>query len=223
MMPGVLKAAIFDWDGVVVDSSSAHKESWERLAAKRGLSLPENHFARSFGRKNQTIIPEIYQWATDPEEVEELGAAKEDLYREILRESGLDPLPGAIDLFKSLKKAGVPMAVGTSTPRKNVETVIGMIGAEGFFDAVISAEDVSRGKPDPEVFLKAAQALGVQPGDCVVFEDAVYGIEAALAGGMKAVALTTTHSRDVFRDTRPDRIVGNLCDVDLEMLQGLWN
>lgn len=218
----MLKGALFDWDGVVVDSSAAHRESWERLAEERGLALPENHFALGFGRKNQVIIPEIYKWATDPEAIEELGHRKEAIYREILIESGLEPLPGAIDLFHELKAAGIPMAVGTSTPLKNVETVIGLIGAAGMFDAIISAEDVSHGKPDPEVFLKGAAALGVEPQDCVVFEDAVYGIEAGLAGGMKVVALTTTHPAAYFDDVQPHKIVRDLSQVSISLLRGLW-
>ncbi len=219
----MLKAAIFDWDGVVVDSSSAHKTSWELLAEQRGLPLPENHFALGFGKKNQTIIPSIYKWSQDPAEIEELGYAKEQLYRKILRDSGSDPsLPGAVELFKMLKAVGIPMAVGTSTPRENVDLVIEIIGAHGFFDAIISAEDVSHGKPDPEVFLKGAEALGVNPADCVVFEDATYGIEAALAGGMKAVCLTTTHEKEYFQSVSPHAFVRNLSDVSLSLLSALW-
>jgi HAD superfamily hydrolase (TIGR01509 family) len=219
----MLKAAIFDWDGVVVDSSAAHKASWELLAKQRGLPLPENHFVLGFGKKNQTIIPGLYKWSQDPEEIEELGYAKEQLYRSILRESGADPsLPGAIRLFKELKAAGILMAVGTSTPRENVNLVIELIGAQGFFEAVVSAEDVSHGKPDPEVFLKGAEALAVDPADCVVFEDATYGIEAALAGGMKAVCLTTTHEKGYFDSVIPHAFVRDLSDVNLPMLTSLW-
>ncbi len=214
--------AIFDWDGVVVDSSSAHRESWERLAGERGLSLPENHFARSFGRKNEVIIPEIYQWATDPGKIAELGRRKEALYREIITDTGLEPLPGALEVFRELKTAGIPMAVGTSTPGRNVEAVIRLIGAEGFFTAIIPAEEVTHGKPDPEVFLKGAAALGVAPEACVVFEDATYGVEAALAGGMKAVALTTTYPAETFKPLRPHRIVRNLGDVSVAFLEDLW-
>lgn len=221
-MQTMLQAAIFDWDGVVVDSSAAHLESWERIAEERGLPLPENHFALGFGKRNQVIIPDIYRWSKDPDEIEELGNRKEALYREILATTGLVPLPGAIELFRQLKSAGIPMAVGTSTPRENVDTVIHMIGADGFFDAVISAGDVARGKPDPEVFLKAGDALGVEPANCVVFEDAVYGIEAALAGGMKAVALLTTHPAAHFDGTRPHAFIRDLSEVDQEFLQALW-
>jgi len=218
----MLKAAIFDWDGVVIDSSRPHRLSWERLARERGLALPPNHFERGFGKKNQTIIPEIYKWSSDPEEIEELGNAKEALYRKILEEEGLNPLPGAVRLFRELKEAGIPIAVGTSTPHANVECVIKLIGADGFFDAVIAAEDVDRGKPDPEVFLMGARKLGVAPEDCVVFEDSAHGIEAALAGGMRAVCLTTTHPRDHFHDHPPDRFVADLSEVNLEFLQSLW-
>jgi beta-phosphoglucomutase family hydrolase len=218
----MLEAVIFDWDGVVVDSSSAHKASWEQLAEERNLVLPEDHFTLSFGRVNKVIIPEIFRWTLDPEQIKELADRKELLYREILKETGLEPLPGALDLFNNLRDAGIPMAVGTSTPLENVKAVIEMIGAQDNFDAIISSEDVSRGKPDPEVFLKAASALGAAPENCVVFEDAIYGIQAALAAGMKAVALTTTHRVKHFDSTWPHRIVGNLEDVSLSMLLNLW-
>lgn len=218
----MLRAAIFDWDGVVVDSSSAHERSWELLAEERGLLLPPNHFHLGFGRKNAVIIPEIYGWSQDPDEIRELGERKEALYRDILDQTGLDALPGAIQLFRNLRKAGIPVAVGTSTPRVNVDHVMHLIGAEGLVDVIISADDVARGKPDPEVFLKAAAAVGVPAADSVVFEDAVYGIEAAHAGGMKVVALATTHPVDYLEPSRPHRIVPNLASVSLPFLYGLW-
>ncbi len=219
----MLEAVIFDWDGVVVDSSAAHKASWEMLAEERNLLLPDDHFTLSFGRVNKVIIPEIFRWTLDPEMIEELGNRKEALYREILEETGLDPLPGALEIMESLQDAGIPIAVGTSTPRKNVETVIDLIGAGGLFDVIISSEDVQKGKPDPEVFLKAADALDAEPADCVVFEDSLYGIQAALSAGMKAVALTTTHRIRHFDTTWPHRIVNTLSDVSLSMLLNLWN
>ncbi len=221
-MRPMLKAALFDWDGVVVDSSAAHKRSWELLAQERGLPLPENFFPLGFGRKNSVIIPDIYGWTRDPREIAELGDRKEALYREILARTGIEPLPGALELFRALRAAGIPMAVGTSTPRANVDAVLALIGADGCFDAIIAAEDVTHGKPHPEVFLKAAAALGAPPAGCVVFEDAVYGIEAALAAGMKAVALTTTHPAESFAAVRPHRIVPDLAAVNLELLRGLW-
>ena len=200
----------------------AHKASWELLAEERNLVLPDDHFTMSFGRVNKVIIPEIFGWTSDPELIAQLGKRKEQLYRDILKETGLDPLPGVHDLMESLKAAGIPMAVGTSTPRENVDAVSSMIGVSGYFDAIISSEDVQKGKPDPEVFLKAADALNTEPGNCVVFEDSLYGVQAALSGGMKAVALTTTHRIRHFDTTWPHRIVNSLADVNLELLVNLW-
>lgn len=216
----MLKAALFDWDGVVVDSSKAHKESWEMLARERNLPLPPDHFAKSFGRKNEVIIPDIYQWSDDPEEIKELGHAKETLYLKLLGEWGLEALPGVEDLLNGLKAAGIPCAVGTSTPRSNLDYALKVLGFADCFSALVTAEDVNRGKPDPEVFLKGAEALGVDPADCVVFEDAVYGIDAALAGNMKAVAVLTSHPREKFDHAH--LVVEHLTEVNVDRLRTLW-
>jgi HAD superfamily hydrolase (TIGR01509 family) len=217
----MLRAALFDWDGVIVDSSAAHKESWEMLARERGLPLPPNHFARSFGRKNAVIIPEIYKWSQDPAEIEELGKAKEHLYLKLLGEWGLEALPGVETLLRALNAAGIPCAVGTSTPKSNIDYALDALGFHDHFQILVTAEDVTHGKPDPEVFLKGAAALGVDPADAVVFEDAVYGIDAALAGGMKAVAVTTSHPREKF--ARAHLVVDSLEELDVDRLRGLWD
>ncbi|WP_309400558.1 HAD family hydrolase [Cerasicoccus maritimus] len=185
--------AIFDWDGVVIDSSAAHERSWELLAAERNLFLPEDHFKKGFGRKNQFIIPNLLDWTHDHEEIEELSFRKEELYREIIKKEGIDALPGIKELLKFLHEQGVPCVVGTSTPRINVETIMDVLGVREYFQDIVSAEDVTHGKPDPEVFLLAASKIGREPASCLVFEDAHYGIEAGLRGSMKVVAVATTH------------------------------
>src|SRR5690606_30388227 len=113
-------------------------------------------------------------WAAegDAERIRALGDRKEGLYREILRAEGIEPLPGVVILLKELQAAGIPCAIGTSTPRANVECVLELTGLAGFFADIAASEDVSRGKPDPEVFLKAAGKLGAEPAACVVIEDA---------------------------------------------------
>lgn len=185
--------AIFDWDGVIIDSSKHHETAWERLAQEERRELPPGHFKLGFGRKNQYIIPNILRWTEDLAEVERLGNRKEELYREAMAESGLTPLPGVKEWLEKLRDAGVPCAVGSSTPRKNIELALSLIHLAPFFKAIITAEDVSVGKPNPEVFLKAAERIGCPPSRCVVFEDAHVGLEAAHAGGMKAVGIATTH------------------------------
>ncbi|HTB62866.1 MAG TPA: HAD family phosphatase [Opitutales bacterium] len=187
--------AIFDWDGVIIDSSSAHEQSWDLLAAEEQRPLPPGHFKAGFGRKNQFIIPNILHWAAagDAAEIERLGRRKEELYREILKTTGISALPGVRELLEGLHAAGIPCVVGSSTPRLNIEHVMTLAKLHGFFADIVSAEDVSHGKPHPEVFLKAAAKINRLPARCVVFEDAFVGLEAARAGGFKSIGVATTN------------------------------
>jgi beta-phosphoglucomutase family hydrolase len=185
--------AIFDWDGVIIDSSRQHEESWDRLAAEIGKPLPPGHFKAGFGRKNEFIIPQILHWEDDPAEVRRLSLRKEELYRQIVLEKGLEPLPGVRTWLERLAAAAIPCAVGSSTHRKNIEVSLDVLGLRPFFRDIVSAEDVSHGKPDPEVFLVAAGKIAMPPDRCVVFEDAHVGIEAAHRAGMRVVAVATTN------------------------------
>jgi beta-phosphoglucomutase family hydrolase len=186
-------AVLFDWDGVIIDSSSQHERAWEFLAAERHFVLPSDHFRRGFGKRNETIIPEL-GWASEPAAVRELGNRKEELYRQLVREEGAAPLPGVLPLLSTLREEGIPRAVGSSTPRENIETLMEAAGLHGLFDWVVCGDDVSRGKPDPEVFLRGAKGLGFPPAHCVVIEDALVGLEAARNAGMACVGVATTHS-----------------------------
>lgn len=214
--------ALFDWDGVVIDSSKAHEESWDLLGEEEGKPLPEGHFKKGFGRKNQEIIPEILGWTHDPREVERLGDRKEALYREIVAEKGVDRIPGIEDFLSSLQSAGIPCAVGSSTPRKNVETILEMVGFGSFFQAIVCAEDVTQGKPHPEVFLTGASRIGLDPASCAVFEDAYAGLKAAKAGGMKAIALSTTHPASDLKPYEPDLILENFLEYNAEKFSPLF-
>ena len=210
--------AIFDWDGVIVDSSRAHEEAWELLGRETGRPLPEGHFKRSFGRKNDEIIPQILGWPVSAPEIVRLGRRKEELYRHVLREQGIAPLPGVREFLVSLQSAGIPCAVGSSTERLNIDTIMAGIGLGEYFTAIVSADDTTRGKPDPQVFLLAAQRIDVLPANCAVFEDAFAGLEAARAGGMKAVGVATTHSSEKLRG-HADRVVARLDEVSVAELR----
>lgn len=189
-----MKGVIFDWDGVVIDSSAQHENSWELLAEEIRKPLPTGHFKAGFGKKNQEIIPEILGWSTDPEEIQRLGDRKEELYRKLVREQGVLVLPGARELLIALKEASIPRSVGSSTPRSNLDALFSATGLGDLFDAVVCGDDVTNGKPAPDVFLLAAKKLGLAPSDCLVIEDAHVGIEAAHRAGMKVLAVATTHS-----------------------------
>ncbi|MED5587099.1 MAG: HAD family phosphatase [Verrucomicrobiota bacterium] len=188
--------AIFDWDGVIIDSHDQHERSWSMLAEEEGNSLPQGFFKESFGMRNEAIIPRFFShWPNtrEPVEIARLADRKEHLYRQLVRAEGIEPLAGVCQLLTSLREAGIRCSVGSSTPRANIDAIMEVIGLGGFFTAITASEDVKAGKPDPEVFLKAAEKAGGTPEYSVVFEDAHVGIEAGLAAKMKVIAVATTH------------------------------
>ncbi len=214
-------AALFDWDGVVVDSSCFHERSWELLARENNRDLPPDHFKKGFGRTNHYIIPHILGWTKEPGEIERLANRKEQLYRELVAVDGIEPIPGTREWLEELDKAGIPRIIGSSTHRLNIETVLEIASLKRFFSEIVSAEDVTHGKPDPEVFLKAADKLGMPPEQCVVFEDTHFGIEAARNGGMKVVALTTTHPEETLKDA--DLVVDRLDQLCIEQMNLMFS
>ena len=204
-------AAIFDWDGVIVDSAAAHEASWERLAREEHRALPADHFQRGFGMKNELIIPQLLGWTHTPTDIRRLSLRKEALYRELIKEQGIAALPGVANWLERLRAAGIPTIIASSTHRLNITCTLDVIGLTGCFRDIVSAEDVSHGKPDPEVFLTAAQRLGFPPARSVVFEDAHVGIEAARRAGMKVVAVAGTHPGESL--IKADRVVHRLDEL----------
>jgi HAD superfamily hydrolase (TIGR01509 family) len=212
--------AIFDWDGVVIDSSSHHEESWERLAAETGFALPPDHFKKGFGMKNAFIIPKLLKWTEAPDDVLRLSLRKEELYRDIVVERGIAPLPGVTGWLDELRRYGIPCAIGSSTERLNIDTILRVLGIGHYFSAIVSADDVSHGKPDPEVFVTAAQRIERDPARCVVFEDALVGIEAAHRGGMKVIGVATTNPIELI--STADLAVRRLDELSIDKLAALF-
>lgn len=211
--------AIFDWDGVIVDSSAHHRSSWKQLAREEGKELPQDYFAISFGMKNEDILPKVLGWTSDPREIARLSEHKENLYRELVFREGIEPLPGVVPWLKSLRQALVPCAIGSSTERLNIDCVLERTGLGEYFDEIVSADDVSRGKPDPQVFQLASDWLEVLPPRCVVFEDAPVGLAAARAAGMKSVGIATTHPVESLQGA--DLKVSRLDELTLEAIEKL--
>lgn len=214
----MLRAVIFDWDGVVVDSSAHHERSWEIVAAKRGLPLPSDHFKRGFGKKNNVIIPDL-GWAAEPAEVDALAHEKEEIYRSLVREKGIEPLPGVRELLAALQTAEIPCAIGSSTERANLDCLLDLMDLRKFFRVIVSGEEVVHGKPDPSIFLLAAERLGAAPADCVVIEDALVGIEAAKRAGMPVLAVATTNPLEALGSA--DAAVGSMAEVTPDCLASL--
>jgi len=191
------RAVIFDMDGVLADTGPWHRLAWEQLAAENGITTDEQFFAEQFGKVNREILPLLFRRDLADDELHRFGARKEEIFRGLYRDR-VEPLPGVIGLTRTLGVGGFRLAVGSSGPRRNVAMVLDGIGLSRRLSAVITGEDVSRGKPAPEVFLAAARALDLAPHCCAVVEDAVVGVEAALAAGMACVAVTNTHPADSF-------------------------
>lgn len=212
---------VFDWDGVVIDSEEFHRQSWDLLEKEEGLSKDEGAFETSFGMRNEQIIPHVFKWAEagDTARINALADRKEALYRELVRKEGIDPLPGVVALLDELQEAGVPTAVGSSTPRANIDAVMEVIGVTGKFREVVAAGDVTHGKPDPEVFLTAAERIGCRPACSVVIEDAQVGIQAGKAGDFRVLAVATTHAAEELKEAGV--CYSNLSEVRLDTLIAL--
>ena len=214
-------AVIFDMDGVLVDSYRAHYESWRRMLGQRGITFTEQQFAETFGRTSREIIRHYWADRVGDAEITAWDADKEAAYRDIIA-ADFPEMNGAHELIEALHAAGFVMAIGSSGPPENVQAVLDHLPSGRLITARVDAFDVTHGKPHPEVFLKAAEKLGVEPKRCAVIEDAPAGVEAARRAGMTPIALTGTAPRetlapgaaivvDSLRELTPD-VVRNLLD-----------
>ncbi|WP_197530388.1 HAD family hydrolase [Bythopirellula polymerisocia] len=188
-------AVIFDVDGVLIDSYQAHYDSWLKMFAEKGVSFTEQEFRATFGRTSHDIIGALYGDNLSDAEIREWDDRKEALYRDIIRES-FPAIDGAVELLDALSAEGFRLAVGSSGPPENISLTLDCLGRSELFAAKVTRVDVTRGKPDPQVFQIAAERLGAEPSECVVVEDAPAGIEAANRAGMASVALTGTATRE---------------------------
>jgi len=213
-------AAIFDMDGVLVDTYRAHYRSWLAMAQPHGLSFTEAEFAHTFGRTSREIIAHFWGDGrfTDAQ-IAALDEKKEGAFRRII-EADFPAMPGARRLLEELHDAGFALAVGSSGPPENVDLVLERLGARRLFRAVVTGMDVTRGKPDPQVFLIAAERLGVPAERCAVIEDAPAGVAAANAAGMTSIGLTST-GRTTESLAAAHLVVGSLAELSADVLRRL--
>lgn len=208
---------IFDMDGVLIDSADPHKESWRQLAAENGAAMSDELFAATFGRRNQDIIPMVFGEVT-PAQFRVLAHRKEAIFRDLVRDA-MPVVPGAVELIRGLHAGGFRLAVGSSGPRANIDLALEKMGVREAMSGVVTGEDVTRGKPDPQVFQLAAQRIGLPPDGCVVVEDAPAGVEAGHAAGARTVAVLIHHPREAFPEA--DLCVEKLGDLDLSGMRAL--
>lgn len=210
--------AIFDMDGVLVDSHESHFVAWHELGRRHGVPFEKPLFDKTFGSHNAQILPIWLGRDLTSEEIEALASEKEEMFRAHVREH-IHPLPGAQDLVRSLAVAGFRLAVGSSGPRQNVELLLRGLGLLELFELLVTGDDVTQGKPHPEVFSKAVVGLGLEPSRCVVLEDAPQGVEAGLAAGTRVLAVTSTRTAPEL--SRATRVVSTLVGLDARSLQEL--
>jgi len=212
-----MKAIIWDLDGVIVDSAPYHFSAWRELFGRLGKDYAAEDFKRNFGRRNDDILRSVLGNSPE-EEIKVLAQQKEEIFRERIREK-VKPLPGVLELLEDAHSGGFRMALVSSAPQENIELILSSLGIKEYFDCLISGQELQRGKPDPEGFLLAAEKLGVAPARCIVIEDALSGVEAAKRAGMKCIAVTTTHPKELFSGA--DLVVDSLEDVSTQALDSL--
>ena len=181
-------AVLWDVDGVIIDSAEQHRAAWEELARLEGLPYSDEAFWPTFGMRNADVVPCSIRVAGPPERVAALGERKEAIYRELLAQEA-KALPGAKELMAGLHAAGYRQALGSSAPERNIALIVELLGLGQWLEATVSGESVAHGKPAPDIFLAGAERLGVAPERCLVIEDAVAGVQAAHAGGMRCLAV----------------------------------
>ena len=216
-MSNTIQAVIWDLDGVIIDSADEHRRAWERLAREEGIKFTDEDFWATFGKRNDDIIA-ILWGPLSPEQVQLLRDRKEIYFRDLIRETAA-PLPGSMELMRSLHEAGYLQALASSAPIENIQLISEVLGLERYLTALVSGETVPHGKPAPDIFLKAAQELHIEPSRSLVIEDAVAGVEAAHAAGMRCIAVAG--NRDLPGLRKAELMVKTLLEVDVKRVQTL--
>lgn len=219
----MFKGVLFDMDGVLVDNLEIHKQAFGIFFERYGVRKSVEELSRVFGMGNDDIMRSVMPYdVVESVGVRELGAEKETIYRELYAPE-IKPVAGLVELLKACEVAGVKCAVGSSGCTANVDFVLDKCGIRRYFSATVAGDKVSKCKPDPEIYLTAAAAIGVDASQCVVFEDAEAGIEAGKRAGMKVIALSTTFSADFLRNTPADMIIGDFTQIDLNRIDALFS
>jgi beta-phosphoglucomutase family hydrolase len=212
-------AVLFDMDGVLVDNMAYHKTSWFEFCHKYGLTLTDEEFTNFVsGRVSREVLEYVFKKSLTAEEVNRYTEEKEELYRTIYKPH-IKPTDGLLPFLESLKENEAALAVGTSAPTSNIDFTLLSTGLKPYFHKIVDASFVKKGKPDPQIYLKAAELLGVLPQQCVVVEDSLLGIQAGINAGMKVIGITTTHQREEL--TQPHLIIDNFYEVDYHKIVAL--
>jgi beta-phosphoglucomutase family hydrolase len=211
---------IFDMDGTMIDNMPYHRKAWRELHKRYNVPMAEDFLPRTSGKTNSDIMPMIFGEGLFPERIEKLSREKEMLYRELYRPH-MRLVNGLSEMLEALKAENIPMCVGSSAPDENIDMVLDGLNIRHYFTAIIGASQITQGKPNPEVFLKAAAAMNLAPEQCVVIEDAVLGVEAARNAGMAVIAISTIMPPEQLQQA--DMVIKDFTEVNVYTFENLLN
>ncbi|CAN5427454.1 HAD family hydrolase [soil metagenome] len=213
-------AVIFDMDGVIVDNTSYHIKAWESFCGKHKINWDREIYLKNInGRTLREGIGSLFSVNLSPEDLQSLCLEKEEIYREIYKKH-IVPAKGLLPLLEHLSANDIPKAIATSANALNVKFTLEHTGIGRYFDIILDENSITKGKPDPQIFLNTAKAMGVPPETCVVFEDSLAGIQAAANAGMKIVGIATTHPREVLTDV--NLVKDNFEGITIKTLKSLF-
>jgi beta-phosphoglucomutase family hydrolase len=211
-------AIIFDMDGTLVATTEADFLAWQRIFKDAGRSLSFEDYFPLLGKKSHDVVYHVLK--LDGEAAENALHAKMKYFEEIVAEKGISLMPNVVVLLRELKSLGIPLALATSSRKLKMELVLDEVDLLEYFDVLVSGEDVTKGKPSPDIFLLTAEKLLVDPAHCVVLEDAVSGVKAAKAAGMKCIAVTNTHDAEDLAIA--DLVISDFSELSLPVISSLF-
>ena len=218
MAKNEVKAVIWDMDGVIADTAQYHLKGWQMVFQKRGANYTEEDFRRNTGKRSDTIVREVLGEKIAQGEIIAIIREKDENFRQLMGQN-IRPFPGVLKLITSLKEHKFKIAIASSAPMDNIQLITQSLKIHNRFDAIISGWEVTKGKPDPQTFLLAAEKLGVEAEDCIVIEDAISGVTASRRAGMRCIAVTNTTSREELREA--DLIIDTLEEITADDLDRL--
>jgi len=210
-------AVLWDMDGVLVDTGDFHYQSWKETFEELDVPFDREDFRKTFGMNNAGVLEQVLNRKPDADVLTRISDKKETLFRELIK-GRANPLPGVLDWLEQFYNWGIKQAITSSAPQKNIDVLVAELKIEGYFDAIVSAFDLP-GKPNPSVFLRAAETIRVSPENCIVIEDAIAGVEGAKRADMKCIAVTTTNPADALK--KADLILSDLGELNEETFLSL--
>ncbi len=212
-------AVIFDMDGVIVDSNPVHKIALKKFLVMHGHNLTEQELKEKiYGRANKDWLPELFDNDLSPDEFKKMAEEKEALFRKLYAPA-IKPVKGLLRFLYQLRELNIPIALATSAPPANVTFTLEKTNTADFFETIIDESQINHGKPDPEIYLKTARQLGIEPDRCIVIEDSMAGVQSAAVAGCKVIGMTTTHSKEDFVNTV--LVIDDFDELDITSLEDL--